>query len=74
MLRNHTHKIHSHQQVSIFDIASLHPGSVFQSMLEYANWLGTCDISEFAKRLTRLRGNKFQQAVESLIRVPRHAR
>lgn len=58
----------SHAQVTVVDMEYWHPGSVWASNLAFADWLGNLDISIFAKRLTRLRGRAFRNAVTLLKR------
>lgn len=53
--------------VSIREMASWHPGSVYNSLIENANWLEKLNISTTAKRLSRLSGRQFQLAVERIL-------
>jgi hypothetical protein len=48
---------------SIRQMADDYPGSVWQSIVNYANWTRTLDVSATTKRLTRLSGPKFYHAV-----------
>jgi hypothetical protein len=57
-----------HPDVSIREMAYWHPNSVYQSLLDRANWLSSVRISPLAMRLTRLRGRQFLLAVERLAR------
>jgi hypothetical protein len=53
--------------LSIVDIEAVHPGSVWASIISYADWLSKLDISNRAKRLTRLRGKHFIKAVDRIL-------
>lgn len=53
--------------IKVTDIESLHPGSVWASLIAHANWLSNLDISNRAKRLTRLRGRHFVAAVNRIL-------
>jgi hypothetical protein len=44
-------------------MADDYPGSVWQSVVDYANWTRTLDVSATARRLTRLSGPQFRKAV-----------
>lgn len=44
-------------------MADDHPGSVWQSIVDYANWTRKLDVSATASRLTRLSGPQFRRAV-----------
>lgn len=52
--------------VSIREIALLHPNSVYASLLSRSNWIAKLNISPLAKRLTRLRGDEFRKAIQHL--------
>ncbi len=45
------------------DIAEQYPGSVYQSIVDYANWTRKLSVSPLAARLTRLTGPQFRRAV-----------
>ena len=53
--------------VTIRDIHGWCTHSVYESLLERANWIDKLDISPQAKRLTRLRGLDFQIAVDRIL-------
>jgi len=48
-------------------MAGWHPGSVYASLIARSNWISTLNISDAAKRLTRLKGRDFQNAVERIL-------
>lgn len=53
--------------LTITDIESIHPGSVWASIIAHADWLGKLDISNRAKKLSRLRGRFFVAAVNRIL-------
>ena len=55
-------------QVTVVDMEYWYPNSVWKSNLDFADWIQRLDISEFAMRLTRLRGVAFRKAVLALER------
>lgn len=57
----------SRPSVTQREIEAQCPGSVYKSLLDGANWIDTLDISPRAKRLTRLQGRQFLQAVENIL-------
>lgn len=52
---------------SIRELASLHPNSVYASLIGHADWITRLRISKAAKRLTRLQGRHFRLAVEDIL-------
>lgn len=56
--------------VTIREIASQLPNSVYASLLSHANWLGKLRISPMAMKLSRLNGRQFQLAVERELAHP----
>lgn len=48
-------------------MADWHPGSVWQSIVNYADWTRTLDLGATARRLTRLSGPQFRDAVTRLL-------
>lgn len=66
-----------HPKVTIREMALWHPNSVYQSLLDRANWIAKLSISAQAKRLTRLSGHRFLIAVEDILtsdKAMRHGR
>lgn len=65
-------KVHMHlaggNSISIRDLETLNPGSVWCSLLSRADWLNKLDISDNAKRLTRLKGKFFISAANKIIK------
>jgi len=61
-------KLSSGNVITIREIENQHPGSVWCSLIERANWLNKLDISKQAKRLTLLRGKPFIDAVEKILK------
>jgi len=45
-----------------------YPGSVWQSLIERANWVAKLHISPQAKFLTRLQGPQFKNAVSTILK------
>lgn len=52
---------------SIREMADQHPGSVWQSLVDWANWTRRLDVSPTARRLTALRGPQFRRAVAKML-------
>lgn len=57
----------SHQFIPIRAMAILYPNSVWQSLIDYGDWINNLNISRFAKRLTRLQGKDFRVVVHRIL-------
>jgi hypothetical protein len=61
-----------HAKVTVTDIATWHPNSVYASLLSNADWLSKCNITQQAKQLTRLKGREFRVAVQRILTGVQH--
>ena len=52
---------------TIREMAEQHPGSAWQSLVNYANWTKNLSISRTAQRLTHLSGPQFFNAITRIL-------